>query len=115
MRDLYNVVRWLERANKAMFNHFNIKCVLYLCENQYTEVENGVFKQKRRSFPLETIFFDAFPILYASMLRYVKARLSSHKSEIRFALVFKKYSRSKTIGTQLRIQMMNKTNPKAAY
>ena len=64
MRDLGNVVEWLEKANRAMFNHFDMKCVLYIIENQYTEVEGGVFKQKRRSFPLETIFFDAFPEMY---------------------------------------------------
>lgn len=33
MRDLYTVVKWLEDANKCMFNHFNVKCVLYICEN----------------------------------------------------------------------------------
>jgi hypothetical protein len=44
LRDLGNVVAWLEKANRAMFNHFNIKCVLYIIENQYTEVEGGVFK-----------------------------------------------------------------------
>ena len=33
LRDLGNVVSWLEKANRAMFNHFNIKCVLYIIEN----------------------------------------------------------------------------------
>lgn len=37
MRDLGNVVKWLEQANKTFFNHFNIKCVLYIIENQYQE------------------------------------------------------------------------------
>lgn len=32
-RDLYNIVKWVERANRIMFNHFNVKCVLYICEN----------------------------------------------------------------------------------
>ena len=43
-RDLYTVVRWLEDANRSMFHHFNIKCVLYICENQNSEVDGGVFK-----------------------------------------------------------------------
>lgn len=33
MRDLGNVVEWLEKANRSMFNHFNMKCVLYIIEN----------------------------------------------------------------------------------
>jgi hypothetical protein len=31
--DLMSVVKWVEKANRIMFNHFNLKCVLYLCEN----------------------------------------------------------------------------------
>jgi|TARA_B110000285_G_C14901717_1_gene503597 hypothetical protein len=95
LRDLGNVVAWLEKANRAMFNHFNIKCVLYIIENQYTEVEGGVFKQKRRSFPLETIFFEAFPEMYRTLLSYLKAKLISNKSEIRLCLVFKRFSKSR--------------------
>ena len=33
MRDLAKTVRWLEKANLALFNHFNIKCILYIVEN----------------------------------------------------------------------------------
>lgn len=33
MRDLANVVKQLEQANKAMFYHFDLKCVLYIIEN----------------------------------------------------------------------------------
>jgi hypothetical protein len=98
-----------------MFNHFNIKAVLYIIENQYTEVETGVFKQKRRSFPLETMFFDAFPSLYAGLLNYVQGRITAHKSEIRLCLVFKRYSKSKSIGSYLRIKNMKDINPGNAY
>jgi hypothetical protein len=45
MRDLYNVVKWIEKANKSMFNHFNVKCVLYICENTTIQVEQGVYRQ----------------------------------------------------------------------
>jgi len=44
MRDLSNVVEWIEQANKAMFNHFDMKCVLYIIENQYNEIEVGKYK-----------------------------------------------------------------------
>jgi hypothetical protein len=45
MRDLANVVDWLERANRTMFYHFDLKCVLYIIENQYTVIDReGNFK-----------------------------------------------------------------------
>ena len=116
MRDLSKAVRWLEKANTTMFNHFGIKCVLYIVENQYQEVEGGVFKQKRRSFPLETIFFDAFPEMYQKLLGYIKAKLVSHKSEIRLALIFKKYSKNKQLKTELRVnQMKSNSASRDAY
>ena len=43
-RDLYKTVQWVERANRFMFNHFNIKGSLYILENQTKEVEIGVFR-----------------------------------------------------------------------
>jgi len=103
MRDLQKTVRWLEKANSALFQHFNIKCVLYIVENQYTEVQGGVFKQKRRSFPLESIFFDAFPEMFSTLLRYIKAKIMSHKSEIRLALVFKRLNKDKQERTVERV------------
>lgn len=106
MRDLTNVVEWIEKANLTMFNHFDVKAVLYVIENQYTEIDGGQFKQKRRSFPLETIFFDAFPEMYLNLIRYVKQRLITGKSEIRIALVFKKQSKAKQVQTEMRIKMM---------
>jgi hypothetical protein len=74
MRDLSNVVQWIEKANRTMFNHYHIKACLYLIENQFFEPEAGVFKQKRKSFPLESIFFEAFPEMYATLLSYIRAR-----------------------------------------
>lgn len=115
MRDLRSVVAWLEKANRAMFNHFGIKAVLYIIENQYTEIEGGIFKQKRRSFPLESIFFDCFPEMYRSLLRYVKAKLISNKSELRLALVFKRYTKRKQIKTQMRVNMMLENDAGLAY
>jgi hypothetical protein len=95
MRDLNNVVNWIEKANKTMFNHYYIKAVLYLVENQFHEPEVGLYRQKRRSFPLESIFFEAFPEMYLTLLRYIRARQIANKSEIKLALVFKRYTRKK--------------------
>lgn len=99
-----------------MFNHFGIKCVLFLVENQYKEIELGKFKQSRRSFPLESIFFEAFPEMFESLLDYVKQKQISRKSEIRLALVFKKYTKVKKMRTNMRIEsMMNNSSSKNAY
>ena len=95
MRDLQKTVRWLEKANSCMFHHSGVKAVLYITENQYTEIDTGVFKQKRRSFPLETVFFDGFPEMFYTLLRYVRDKLISGKSEIRLCIVFKKHTKLK--------------------
>lgn len=86
-----------------MFNHFGVKAVLYIIENQYIEVEKGIFYQKRRSFPLETIFFDGFPDMFYALLRYIRAKIISKKSEIKLCLVLKKYTKMKAILTENRI------------
>ena len=88
-------MEWLEKANRALFNHFGVKCVLYIVENQYNEVEQGVIKQKRRSFPLESIFFEAFPDMYMVLINYIKQKLISGKSEVRLVLAFKRFDRTK--------------------
>ena len=96
----------METANKSMFNHFNVKAVLYLIENKATEIEPGVYKFKRRSFPLETCFFDSFPEMFLTLINYVRSKLMSGKSEIRLAIVFKRYVKSKEIKTKLRVGKM---------
>lgn len=75
-----------------------------------TEVSNGVYKQKRRSFPLETVFFDSFPEMYKTLLRYIKSKLISGRSEIRLCLVFKRYTVKKQIQNEMRIKQMMKDN-----
>ena len=50
------------------------------------------------------------------MLEYIKAKLVSHKSEIRLALVFKKYTKNKQLKTELRVnQMMTNSASRDAY
>lgn len=115
MQDIRNVVHWVEKANRSLLKIFGVKAVIYIIENQYTEVETGIFKQKRRSFPLETIFFDAFPDMYSILIRYVKERITSGRSEIRLAMVFKKYTKNKHLKTEIRINMMKEGDSKGAY
>lgn len=80
--------------------------MLYIIENSYTETDPGVFRQKRRSFPLETCFFDAFPEMFLEVINYVRQKLISGKSEIRMAIVFKRYVKTKEIKKKLRVGKM---------
>lgn len=102
-------------ANKCIFNHFGVKAVVYVVENQYKEVEDGVWKQKRRSFPLETIFFEACPDMYRALLRYIKLRLLTGKSEIKLCMVFKRFARKKQIQNQMRVQAMVQNTKDSAF
>lgn len=115
MRDLNNVVQWIEKANKTMFNHYHIKAVLYLIENQFHEPELGVFRQKRKSFPLESIFFEAFPEMYLTLLRYIRARQIANKSEIKLALAFKRFTKKKQVQNTMRINEMKQISGRNSY
>lgn len=54
--------------------------------------------------------------MFETLLRYIKSKLISHKSEIRLALVFKKYTKTKKIRTGMRIQSMkDNASSKNAY
>lgn len=44
MADLSNTIEWLHKINTTMLQHFGIKCILYVIENSYSEVEKNVFK-----------------------------------------------------------------------
>jgi hypothetical protein len=71
MKDLGDVIDWVETGNKTLFNPVNIKAVLYIFENSYQEVQGGSFKQKRRSLPLESLIFEAFPDMYQCLIKFV--------------------------------------------
>lgn len=54
--------------------------------------------------------------MFESLLDYVKQKQISRKSEIRLALVFKKYTKVKKMRTNMRIEsMMNNSSSKNAY
>jgi hypothetical protein len=43
MKDLSDIIAWIEVGNKTLFNPENTKACLYLFENSYQEVEGGSF------------------------------------------------------------------------
>lgn len=71
MKDLFDVIEWVEVGNRTLFNPENTKATLYLFENSYQEVQGGSFKQKRRSLPMESIVFEAFPDMYKNLIKLI--------------------------------------------
>ena len=94
-KDLAQVIDWIEMGNKTLFNPLDTKATLYIFENSYQAVEGGTFKQRRRSFPLDSIVFEAFPELFEQLVRFVKTKLMARKSEIRLGLVFRPFNEEK--------------------
>ena len=92
MKDLAEVIEWIELGNKALFNTLDVKMTLYMFENSYQEVQGGSFRQRRRSMPLESAAFDAFPDLFKKLIKFVQLKLLNRRSEIRFALVVRSTS-----------------------
>jgi hypothetical protein len=44
MKDLSDVIDWIELGNKTLFAPLDVKMTLYLFENSYKEVQGGAFK-----------------------------------------------------------------------
>jgi hypothetical protein len=44
MKDLSDIITWIELGNKTLFNPLDTQMTLYLFENSYMEVEGGSFK-----------------------------------------------------------------------
>jgi hypothetical protein len=89
MKDLSEVIEWIEQGNKVILNPLDVKMTLYMFENSYQEVKEGSFRQRRRSMPLESATFEAFPDLFKKLIRFVQIKLLNRESEIRFALVIR--------------------------
>ena len=94
-KDLAEVIDWIEMGNKTLFNPLDTKATIYLFENSYHGVEGGTFRQRRRSFPLESVVFEAFPELFDNVINFARTKLMARKSEIRLGLVFRPYSDEK--------------------
>ena len=95
LKDLGQVIDWIEMGNKTLFHPLDTKATLYLFENSYSPMEGGTFKQRRRAFPMESVVFEAFPELFESLIRFVKTKLMGRKSEIRLGLVFRPFNDEK--------------------
>lgn len=91
-------------GNKTLFNPLDTKATLYVFENSYQAVEGGTFKQRRRSFPLESLVFETFPEMFSNLIHFVQCKLMAKKSEIRLGLVFKPYTDEKRRSFQERIR-----------
>lgn len=71
MRDLDEIIDWIDLGNKTLFNPVDVKATLYIFENYYEETNNGSYKQKRRSLPLDPLVFESFERLYKELIRFI--------------------------------------------
>lgn len=71
MKDLNDVVEWIELGNKTLFTPLGVKMQFYVFENSYQEISGGSFRQRRRSMPLENEVFEAFPALFKKVIQHV--------------------------------------------
>lgn len=71
MKDLAEVIEWIEMGNRTLFNPLDVKQTLYLFENSYQETDGGSFKQRRRSFPMDSAVLEAFPELFKSLCKFI--------------------------------------------
>ena len=106
MRDLDQIIEWVEMGNKSLFNPLDCKATLYIFENFYQETDNGSFRQKRRSLPLDPLVFESFQDLFKELIRFVQGRLLTQDSEIRMGLVFKPFNLDKKRKLQDRVKKM---------
>lgn len=111
MKDLSDVIEWIELGNQTLFSSSHVKMTLYLFENSYQEVQGGSFKQRRRSLPLEAPVFEAFPDLFKKLVRFVQLKLLNKKSEIRFGIVIRSTSQAQRIRMQDRIKKIASSMP----
>ncbi|CDW79197.1 UNKNOWN [Stylonychia lemnae] len=106
LKDLNTVLDHVDFGNKHLFFPINAKATLYLFENKFSE--DG--QQKRRSFPLDSKFFDAFPRTFKILMHYVKLRLYQKKTEIKFGIVFTKNDENKQKKADEKIQLYIQRN-----
>ena len=71
MRDLDEIIDWIDLGNKTLFNPVDVKATLYIFENYYEETNNGSYKQKRRSLPLDPLVFESFERFYKELIRFI--------------------------------------------
>jgi hypothetical protein len=93
LKDLDSVVEWIEYGNDYLFNPIGIKFTLFLFENTYKVEDSSL--QKRRSFPIDSMLLNAFPEAFKKLIRFVKYKKFSKKSEIKLGLVFSKLNKEK--------------------
>lgn len=89
MKDLNDVVEWIDIGNRTMFNQVGVKMQLYVFENSYQEVVGGSFRQRRRSMPIENEVFETFPALFKRLIQHIQLKLCTQHAEIKLGVVFK--------------------------
>ena len=68
MKDLQDIMEWVDLGNKTIFNLAQVKMTLYVFENSYKQVSGNEFKQRRRSMPLDLAVFDLYPSMFKKLI-----------------------------------------------
>lgn len=89
MKDLNDVVEWIDIGNRTLFNQIDVKMQLYIFENSYQEVAGGSFRQRRRSMPLDCEVFEAFPQVFKRLIQHTQLKLLTQHAEIKLGVCFK--------------------------
>jgi len=71
MKDLNDIIEWIDIGNRTMFHQIDVKMQFYVFENSYQEVVGGSFRQRRRSMPMENEVFETFPALFKRLIQHV--------------------------------------------
>ena len=95
MKDLGDVLDWIDQGNRTLFNPEMANAQLYVFENQYQSGQTQGFTQIRKSLPLDPLVFELFPDLYKKLVNFVSCKLTNNTSEIRLAFVLRRYSSKK--------------------
>lgn len=89
MKDLNDVVEWIDIGNRILFNSIGVKMQLYVFENSYQEVVGGSFRQRRRSMPIDNEVFETFPSYFKKLIQHIQLKLLTQHAEIKLGVVFK--------------------------
>ena len=94
IKDLGDVLDWVDLGNKKYFFPMDLKISLFVFENSYQQLDGGSYRQRRRSMPLEKIVFDTFPVLFEKLISFIQLKMLTQHSEIKLGLVIKKFNES---------------------
>ena len=109
MKDLTDVIEWVELGNKTLFKPVDCKMQLYVFENSYKQMANNECIQRRRSMPVDPTVFDNFPAVYKRLIQHVQMKLLTGHSEIKIGLVIKPIAKDENMRINQQIRHISES------